>query len=118
LPENASTSDKIRVSVDVENTGKRDGDEVAQLYVKIENAAVPVPLHALQSFKRINLKTGEKKTVTFELEPKQFAIIDDENKRVVQPGNFTIFVGGQQPGKLDKGLNKSLTLSGKQFYIE
>ncbi len=118
LPENASTSDKIRVSVDVENTGKRDGDEVVQLYVKIEDAAVPVPLHALQAFKRINLKTGEKKTVTFELEPKQFAVIDDENKRVVQPGNFTIFVGGQQPGKLDKGLNKSLTLSGKQFYIE
>jgi len=115
----ASTSDKVKVTADVQNTGSRDGDEIVQLYVKIDNAAVPVPIHALQGFKRIALKAGEKKTVCFELSPKQFSIIDDENKRVVQSGSIQIFVGGGQP--TSKGVqivSQKVTLTGKPFYIE
>jgi beta-glucosidase len=114
-----STSDNIRVSVDVQNTGTRDGDEVAQLYLKIEDAAVPVPIHALQGFKRIHLKSGETRTVNFELSPKQFSVIDDENKRVVQPGNISIFVGGSQPSGSNAGVvNQRVSVTGKPFYIE
>jgi beta-glucosidase len=115
----ASTSDKVKVTVDVENSGTRDGDEVVQLYVKISDAAVPVPIHALQGFKRIALKTGEKRTVSFELNPRQFSVIDDENKRVVQPGNVMIFVGGEQPSAMtNKILGQKIQLTGKPFYIQ
>jgi beta-glucosidase len=114
-----ATSDKVKVTVDVENTGARDGNEVVQLYVKIDDAAVPVPIHALQGFKRVALKAGEKRTVSFELNPKQFSVIDDENKRVVQPGNVSIFVGGGQPNtKGAQTVSQQIVLEGKQFYIE
>ncbi len=119
FPESATTSDKLTISVDVENTGLYDGDEVVQLYVKIEEAVVPVPIHSLQGFKRINLKSGEKKTVTFTLNPQQFSIIDDENKRLVQSGNIFIFIGGQQPtGNNDNGISERIKLTGQTFYVE
>jgi beta-glucosidase len=114
-----STSDIVKVTVDVENTGSRDGEEVVQLYVKIADASVPVPIHALQGFKRVALKAGEKKTVGFELKPKQFSVIDDENKRVVQPGNIVVFVGGQQPSENPSNvLGKLVKLTGKPYYIK
>lgn len=114
----SSTSEKMKVSVDVENTGERKGDEVVQLYVKIDEAAVPVPIHSLQGFKRIKLNPGEKRTVEFELLPKQLSVIDDENKRVVQPGNVTLYLGGQQPLPNYKGgVNQKVTLTGKPYYI-
>lgn len=115
----ASTSDNLKVSIDVKNTGTLDGDEVVQLYVKVEDAAVPVPIHSLQGFKRIHLMAGERKTITFTLDPRQFSVIDDENKRVVQPGKVMIYVGGEQPGSTGtETLSKQLSLSGKPFYIE
>jgi len=115
----ATTSDKVKVTVDVENTGARDGNEVVQLYVKIEDAAVPVAIHSLQGFKRVALKAGEKKTVSFELSPKQFSVIDDENNRVVQPGKVTVFVGGGQPtAKGVQAVSQQIALEGKPFYIQ
>jgi len=114
-----ATSDIVNVSVDVENSGSRDGEEVVQLYVKLEDAAVPVPIHALQGFKRIALKAGEIKTVSFELKPKQFSVIDDENKRVVQPGSMLVFAGGQQPSENNSNLlSQQVKLTGKNYYIQ
>jgi beta-glucosidase len=114
-----NTSDKLNLSVEVQNTGNRDGEEVIQLYVKLEDIAVPVPLHSLEGFKRISLKAGEKKTVNFELQPRQFSVIDDENKRVVQPGKAMIYIGGQQPTLKNEGiLEQEVVLTGKTFYIE
>jgi len=118
VPATVSTSDNLKISVDVENSGARDGDEVVQLYVKIEDATVPVAIHALQGFRRVKLKTGEKKTISFELNPRQLSVIDDENNRVVQPGNVLVFVGGEQPSMMsNKVLNKQIKLTGKTFNI-
>jgi beta-glucosidase len=74
------------------------GDEVVQLYVKDLAASVPVAIHSLQGFKRIHLKAGESQTVSFVLTPKQLSVIDNQNQRVVEPGDFEITVGGMQPG--------------------
>ncbi len=90
--------ESLSVSVDVRNTGKRAGEEVVQLYIKHVDASVPVPLRSLQGFRRIFLKQGEKKTITFLLTPRQLSLIDVNNKRVVEPGTFEISVGGKQPG--------------------
>jgi beta-glucosidase len=88
----------VRLSVQVKNAGKMAGDEVVQLYVKDLAASVPVAIHSLQGFKRIHLKAGESQTVSFVLTPKQLSVIDNQNQRVVEPGDFEITVGGMQPG--------------------
>jgi beta-glucosidase len=96
-PATANTNEDFNVSVEVENTGKIDGDEVVELYIKIPDAGVPVPIHALKDFRRVHLKAGEKKTVAFNLEPEQFSLINDDNKRVTEPGRYQIYIGGRQP---------------------
>jgi beta-glucosidase len=87
----------LTISVDVENTGERAGDEVVQLYVSDVAASVPVPIRQLQGFKRVHLAPGEKKTVSFALTPCQFSLIDAKDRRVIEPGEFQIAVGGRQP---------------------
>jgi beta-glucosidase len=88
----------IKVNVDVTNAGDRAGDEVVQLYVTDVNASVPVPIRSLAGIKRVSLKPGEKQSVSFVLAPGQMTVIDDKGKRVIEPGEFLVSVGGKQPG--------------------
>ncbi len=98
IPEKAVAGDKITVKVTVTNSGKREGDEVVQLYLNDEKASTPRPVRQLEGFERISLKPGESKVVEFAVEPRQFSIINDKDKRVIEPGYFTVSVGGKQPG--------------------
>ena len=98
LQKEAKMGENIQVSVKVTNAGDRDGDEVVQLYLTDEKASTPRPIRQLEGFKRISLKKGESQTVQFVLEPRQLSMINDKNKQVVEPGYFTISVGGKQPG--------------------
>jgi beta-glucosidase len=98
LPEKVTAGEKIPVKITVTNTGKMEGDEVVQLYLTDEKASTPRPVRQLEGFSRINLKPGETKVVEFKLEPRQFSIINNKAKRVIEPGYFTIAVGGKQPG--------------------
>jgi len=88
----------IRVSVDVQNVGDRAGDEVVQLYVT--NVANPTraPIRSLAGVRRVFLNHGEKRNIAFQLSPERMLIIDDTGKRVTEPGEFVISVGGKQPG--------------------
>jgi beta-glucosidase len=110
-PSNIRTTENLKISVEVENTGKMDGDEVVELYTKILDEKVLVPIHALQGFKRIFLKSGEKKKVEFTIKPEQFSCINDKNQRVVEPGRIQVFVGGRQP-------SQNALKSGDVFKIE
>ncbi|MCX6332751.1 MAG: glycoside hydrolase family 3 C-terminal domain-containing protein [Bacteroidia bacterium] len=94
-----NSGDTLTVRVKVQNMGKMAGDEVAQLYVSDNSASVPVPIRALKGFKRIHLNPGESKTLTFEVAPDAFSVIDGNFKRVINPGQFIIQVGGKQPLK-------------------
>ncbi len=98
FPTETKVGDKINVAVKVTNTGDRDGEEVVQLYLTDEKASSPRPIRQLEGFKRISLKKGESQTVQFTLEPRQLSMINDKDKLVVEPGWFTIAVGGEQPG--------------------
>ncbi|NLA48409.1 MAG: glucan 1,4-alpha-glucosidase, partial [Bacteroidales bacterium] len=112
IPEKAIAGEKVRVSVKVTNTGKTDGDEVVQLYLTDEKASTPRPVRQLEGFARITLKAGETKDVEFVLEPRQFSIINRKDRRVIEPGWFTISVGGKQPGfkgSLDPQFTQVLT---------
>lgn len=103
----------LSVSVDVKNTGRVAGDEVVQLYVRDVAASVPVPRRHLEGFRRIHLKPGEKKTITFTLRREQFVCFDDNGKPFIEPGDFEISVGGGQPDDPHSGaLTSTLTLKG------
>jgi len=82
-----------RVSVDVTNTGSREGDEVPQLYVHETVTPVTVPVMQLRGFERITLKAGEKKTVEFNVTPEMLSILDTDMHRTVVPGIFELMVG-------------------------
>lgn len=123
LTNNSSTTkDSIQIQIDVKNTGSCDGDEVVQLYLRHMDAPVPVPIHALQGFKRVHLNKGEIKTVTFRLGPLQLAVIDDNNQRVVLPGTIQLFLGGEQPDKKNlsqrKVLMKEIHITGEKYIID
>jgi beta-glucosidase len=96
-PKRIKPGQRVQLSVEVQNTGRRAGDEVVQFYVSDVAASVPVPLHQLQGFERIHLAAGEKKTVSCTLKPKQMSLINAEGKRVVEPGEFRVTAGGGQP---------------------
>jgi beta-glucosidase len=83
----------VKVSVEVENTGKRAGDEVVQLYIHDVAASVTRPVKELRGFRRVTLRPGEKRTVEFTLTPKDLEFFDRNLKPVVEPGEFQVFVG-------------------------
>jgi beta-glucosidase len=90
---NITTTGKSIVSVEVKNTGKYVGDEVVQMYVRDNYASVGRYNKMLKGFKRITLNPGETKTVSFELNSENLSLLDKDLKRVVEPGDFTIYVG-------------------------
>ena len=91
-------NEQVKVSVDVTNSGRVDGDEVVQLYLSDEKASTLRPIRQLEGFERIHLKAGETKTVNFILNLRQLSIINNKDLRVIEPGWFTISVGGKQDG--------------------
>jgi beta-glucosidase len=93
-----SSGENLTVTVDVTNSGKRAGDEVVQMYITDLVAKYPVPIRSLAGIKRVALKAGERQTVTFTLKPDQMSVVDDNGKRLIEPGEFLISVGGKQPG--------------------
>jgi beta-glucosidase len=88
----------VRVAVEVQNVGAALSDEVVQLYVTDREASGPVPLRALKGFQRLSLKPGEKRVVRFTLDERALSLVGLDGQRVVEPGRFTIAVGGKQPG--------------------
>jgi beta-glucosidase len=93
-PPVSGSKEDIQVSVDVTNTGSREGDEVAQLYVHEYVSSVEMPRRSLEGFSRIHLKPQQTETVTFRIPQKQLAIWNAEGKWAVEPGNYTVWVGG------------------------
>src|SRR5579863_4669574 len=92
-PAKMKPGDTATVSVDVTNTGGRQGDEVAELYIHQQLSTVTQPVMALRGFHRISLQPGQKTTVEFKLKPDSLSIYDENMKWVVQPGIFDIMVG-------------------------
>jgi beta-glucosidase len=83
----------VDVSVNIKNTGKVEGIEVVQLYVRDVIASVTTPVKSLKGFKRVSLKPGETGTVQFKLDSKELALWNRQMKQVVEPGEFKIMVG-------------------------
>ncbi len=85
--------ESTRALIDVKNTGKYSGEEVVQMYIHDLFSSVTRPLQELKGFKRVNLKPGEVKTVTFDILPEHLAFTNINKKYVVETGDFEIMVG-------------------------
>jgi beta-glucosidase len=88
-----SAGEGVSVEVDVRNTGKREGDEVVQVYVRDQLASVVRPAKQLRGFARVTLAPGEQRTVKIALSPKSFSLWNASMKEVVEPGLFDILTG-------------------------
>ena len=110
---NLQAGSPVDVEVDVKNAGKRDGDEVVQLYItfpKIDGA----PLKALRGFTRVHLKSGESQHVKLTLAPRDLSYVNQAGDRMVTAGDYAITVGGGQPGTSAAHAEGHLTIQGEE----
>ncbi|MBN2164608.1 MAG: glycoside hydrolase family 3 C-terminal domain-containing protein [Pontiellaceae bacterium] len=93
-PKILQADEPVRISAVITNTGKRAGDEIAQLYIGDVVSSVTTYDEVLRGFERIHLEPGESKTVTFRIDPKRdLWLIDRSRRRVVEPGMFDVKIG-------------------------
>ena len=86
-------ADTLQVEATVHNTGSRQGDEVVQLYLRDLVGSSTRPVRELKGFQRLSLQPGEKRTVRFQLGPKDFGMLDPKLRWTVEPGEFEVYLG-------------------------
>ena len=85
--------ESVKVSFTLTNTGKVEGEEVAQLYIQDTFASVVRPVKELKDFAKVKLKPGESKEISFELSPEKLAFYQEEKGWITEPGEFKVMVG-------------------------
>lgn len=108
-PEKLRIGKNVKISIEITNIGNQSGDEVVQLYLKDLDASTIIPHYELKGFKRIHINSGQTRRVTFNLIPRQMALIDNEGRCILEPGKFKVMIGGSQPDK------RSLELTGQKI---
>ncbi len=98
-----TANDKLNITVTVENTGKRKGEEVVQLYIRDLVGSVSRPVKELKGFQKISLNPGEKKSVTFTLTPKDLEFYGATGEWRTEPGQYKIWVGTNSDEGLESG---------------
>lgn len=96
----------IKVTATITNTGKLQGEEVAQLYLRDKTASVVRPVKELKGFIKLSLKAGETRQVEFLLTTAELGFYDNTGTFIVEPGEFDIMVGGNST----EGISGSFTL--------
>jgi beta-glucosidase len=100
--QSVSRHGSLTASVEVTNTGTREGDEVVQLYLHDPVASLSQPVRRLRGFERVTLKPGESRTVTFRLDRSDFGFYDNRGKLVVEPGRIDVYAGNSSKAELTK----------------
>ncbi len=105
--------EKIILSAKIKNTGEVESEEVVQLYSTTKEAGFDVPMYDLKGFKRVMLKPGESKTVTFELTKSKMENIDNKGNSVFVKGEYTFYLGGSLPSQrsIDLGAQKPVSIN-------
>ena len=96
-------NEKVIISFDITNTGKRDGEEVPQLYIHHIVSSTVQPMIQLKGFTRMIIKSGEIKRVIFTLDYDDFTIINKEMKRILEKGTIEIMIGTSSDNFVLKG---------------
>jgi beta-glucosidase len=95
-----SKDGKVTAQVDVANTGALKGDDVVQLYINDPVASISQPVRRLRGFQRVSLAPGERQTVTFTLDKKDFGFYDNRGKFVVEAGRIDVYAGDSSSADL------------------
>ncbi len=103
--------ESVTCSVEIENIGDMDSDEVAQLYIRDDETSCDAPICQLKGFKRVFIPAHNKVTVEFEITPEELALVLEDGSSVVEPGSFTLYVGGCSPYKDHKMESAKLIVS-------
>ena len=85
---------KITATISVTNTGNKDGKEVVQLYIRDLVGTSTRPVKELKGFKKVALKAGETKSVSFDITVNDLKYYNYDLKYVAEPGEFKVFIGG------------------------
>ena len=108
----------------MKNAGKRAGAETVQLYLKDMEASTRVPNWQLVDFQRVELQPGERQDVCFTIPARRMCVITDDGRTVLEPGAFTLTIGGSQPDERSvaltgkKPLEKVFTVTGDALEME
>ncbi len=94
--------DSLHVSIRVTNNGNREGEEVVQLYIQDEIASFTRPVKELKGFKKLSLLPGKSQIVTFKITPEMLTMYNSQMKRIIEPGKFKVFVGGNSVETIEK----------------
>ncbi|RYG31625.1 MAG: beta-glucosidase, partial [Chitinophagaceae bacterium] len=86
-------NETVKVFFNLTNSGKTNGEEVPQLYIKDNFSSLSQPVLALKGFKRVLLKAGESRELNFEITPQALQLLNKEMKWVVEPGEFSVMIG-------------------------
>jgi len=121
VPKDIDAGKNFTIEVDIENIGSLKGEEVIQLYIQNPNADESNPHKTLAAFDRVSFKSGEKQTLTFEVDKEQLSTVTNQGKKVIIPGEFIISVGGTQPSenrvKMGSVIQKKINVSGSTIEI-
>jgi len=102
-PKEIGTAGEVEISVDVKNTGKREGTEIVQLYFNDVISSVTTPVKELRGFEKIHLNPDETKNVKLKLTPEHLKLLDRNMKWIVEPGTFDIMIGSSSQDIRQKG---------------
>lgn len=90
----------IEVFAELTNSGSREAEEIAQLYIRDQVGSITRPVKELKGFQRVHLQPGETKTIVFHLKASDLAFYNRTMQHVVEPGHFDLWVGGSSNGDL------------------
>jgi beta-glucosidase len=118
LPQKAlKAGDPLTAEVTVTNTGEREGDEVAQLYLSFPHVA-GAPLRALRGFKRVHLRPGESQKVGFELKERDLSMVTADGKPIIAKGKYSLSIGGGQPNTVAPAVAGTFQVKGTRMLPE
>jgi beta-glucosidase len=109
--------DPLVVEADVKNASQRDGDEVVEVYLSFPKSAV-APLRALRGFTRVSLNAGETRHVQFTLQPRDLSEVNEKGDRIISEGDYSVSLGGGQPGTIAPGEKATFRIKGNQALPE
>ena len=122
-PYEVNSAGKVEIKVEVENIGEIAGEEIVQLYINDKLASLTRPNKELKGFKKVKLKPGKKKTITFVLAVEQLAFYDQDMNLIVEPGEFLVMIGSSSADiKVEDQFvitgDKKEVIKGKQYFTE
>jgi beta-glucosidase len=107
------SGESVRLSFDLTNEGEYDADEVVQFYITDMEASVNVPKQSLIGFKRVGLAAGESTTIEFTVTPDMMKIVDNNGEKILEPGEFKIYIGGSSYSEVNDELGAVEGLTGR-----